>query len=167
MNKKVSLRNYRESDLKFLHELLSDELTKKYFPFMYTTCLEQSHLRLRTRLQDPEWGISNRFLVQDFWSKKPVGEISGRFDKKNKRKMEISVIIHPDSRGKGYAKASTLEFIKKMKKENPDLETFVMEIARSNESSKAVARKLEFRLNEDRDGESKNTQFWEKSKDEL
>lgn len=167
MKKRVSLRNYKESDLKFLHELLSDELTKKYFPFMYTTCLEQSDLRLRSRLLDQEWGNVNRYLVQDFWSKKPVGEISGRFDRKNKRKMEISIIIHPETRGKGYAKASALEFIKKMKKENPDLETFVMEIARSNESSKAVARKLEFKLNENREGESKNTQFWEKSKDEF
>ena len=167
MKRKISLRSYKESDLQFLHELLSDEATKRYFPFMYTTCLEQSQLRLKSRIQDPEWGISNRFLVQDFWSKKPVGEISGRFDRKNKRKMEISIIIHPNSRGKGYAKASALEFIKKMKKENPDLETFVMEIARSNESSKAVARKLEFKLNENREGESKNTQFWEKSKDEF
>lgn len=167
MNRKVSLRNYKESDLQFLHELLSDELTKRYFPFMYTTCLEQSDLRLRSRLLDQEWGNINRYLVQDFWTKKPVGEISGRFDRRNKRKMEISVIIHPDSRGKGYAKASTLEFIKKMKKENPDLETFVMEIARSNESSKSVARKLEFKLNEDREGESKNTQFWEKAKEDF
>ena len=167
MNKKVSLRCYEESDLKFLHELLSDELTKRYFPFMYTTCLEQSQLRLLSRLQDLEWGNGNRFLVQDFWTKKPVGEISGRLDKKSKRKMEISVIIHPESRGKGYAKVSVLEFIKKMKTENSDLETFVMEIARNNESSKSVARKLEFKLNEDRESESKNTQFWEKSKDEF
>lgn len=167
MNRKVSLRNYKESDLQFLHELLSDEATKRYFPFMYTTCLEQSDLRLRSRLLDQEWGNVNRFLVQDFWTKKPVGEISGRFDRKNKRKMEISIIIHPNSRGKGYAKAGALEFIKRMKKENPDLETFVMEIARSNESSKSVARKLEFKLNEDREGESKNTQFWEKAKEDF
>ena len=167
MKNKVSLRYYKESDLQFLHELLSDELTKRYFPLMYTTCLEQSHLRLRTRMQDKEWGNGSRFLVQDFWTKKPVGEISGRFDRRNKEKMEISVIIHPASRGKGYAKAGALEFIKKMKKEHPDLETFVMEIARSNESSKAVAGKLEFKLNENREGESKNTQFWEKSKDEF
>ena len=81
MKNKVSLRYYKESDLQFLHELLSDELTKRYFPFMYTKSLEESHLRLRTRLQDQEWGNKSRFLVQDFWSRKPVGEISGRYEK--------------------------------------------------------------------------------------
>ena len=120
MKKKVRLRKYRESDLQVLHEALSDEATKRYFPFMYTTCLEQSDLRLRSRLLDQEWGNVNRYLVQDFWTKKPVGEISGRFDRKNKRKMEISIIIHPNSRGKGYAN-ETLELVKQYASEILDL----------------------------------------------
>ena len=31
MKNKVRLRYYKKSDLEFLHELLSDEQTKKYF----------------------------------------------------------------------------------------------------------------------------------------
>ena len=82
--------------------------------------------------------------------------------------MELSIIIHlKQYRGKGYAKSGTIAFMAKMKKENPDIETFVMEIARSNESSKAVARKLEFKLNSDRDNQTKTTQFWENSRDEF
>ena len=56
MERKVCLRKYKEKDLQFLHELLSDELTKQYFPLMYTTSLEQSDLRLRSRIQDQNWG---------------------------------------------------------------------------------------------------------------
>ena len=33
----VRLRKYKESDFEALHETLSDEATKKYFPWMYTS----------------------------------------------------------------------------------------------------------------------------------
>lgn len=167
MKNKVRLRKYKESDLQFLHELLSDELTKKFFPFMYTSSIEQSDLRLRTRISDQNWGFSNRAVIEDFWSRKPVGEISGKYDKEDKTKMELSIMIHPKHRGKGYAKLGTLAFISKMIKENPELKTFILEIAKHNYASQEVAKKLEFRLNLENSKFSQNTLFWEKGRDEF
>ena len=64
--KKVKLGFYSENDLQFIHELLSDSETRKYFPLMYTTSIEQSDLRLKTRLLDQECGYTNRFLIKEF-----------------------------------------------------------------------------------------------------
>ena len=168
MKNKVCLRKYEESDFQFLHELLSDRLTKKYFPMMYTTSLEETHLRLKTRLLDQKWGFGNRAVIQDFWTRKPVGEISGKYNNQDKRKMELSIVIHPKYRGKGYAKLGTLEFIAKMKRNNPEIDTFLLEIARDNQQSQSTARKLEFRLNKNLDtNNGKKTEYWEKGIDEF
>ena len=43
---KVKLRLYKDADFEFLHGLLSDPATKKYFPFMYTAVREQTFIRL-------------------------------------------------------------------------------------------------------------------------
>ena len=142
--KKVKLGFYTENDLQFLHELLSDEQTRKYFPLMYTTCMEQSNLRLRTRLLDQEYGCSNTFLIKEFLTGKPIGEVSGRNASDIPNTMELSVIIHPKHRGKGFAKAGTIEFMKYIKKNNKAITRFRLEIADSNSASIAVAQKLEF-----------------------
>ena len=144
--KKVRLASYTEDDLQFLHELLSDEETKKYFPLMYTTSIEQSDLRLKTRLMDQEWGNTNRFLIKEVLTNKPVGKISGRYTTDIPELMELAVIIHPSHRGKGFAKAGTIEFMKYIRKNNKDITKFIMEIADSNSASIAVAQKLEFEL---------------------
>lgn len=144
--KKVRLASYTEDDFKFLHELLSDEETIKYFPLMYTTSIEQSDLRLKTRLMDQEWGNINRFLIKEALTGKPVGEISGRYTTDIPQVMELAVIIHPSYRGKGFAKAGTIEFMKYIKKHNKDINKFRLEIADGNSASIAVAQKLEFDL---------------------
>lgn len=142
--KKVKLGFYTENDLQFLHELLSDEQTRKYFPLMYTTCIEQSSLRLRTRLLDQEYGCSNTFLIKEFLTEKPIGEVSGRNASDIPNTMELSIIIHPKHRGKGFAKSGTIEFMKYIKKHNKAITKFRLEIADSNSASMAVAQKLEF-----------------------
>ena len=142
--KKVRLASYTEDDLQFLHELLSDEETKKYFPLMYTTSIEQSDLRLKMRLMDDKWGNSNRFLIKELLTGRPVGEISGRYSSDIPGIMEIAVLVHPAHRGKGFAKAGTIEFMKYIRKNNKDITKFRMEIADSNSASIAVAQKLEF-----------------------
>lgn len=142
--KKVRLASYTKDDLQFLHELLSDEETKKYFPLMYTTNIQQSTLRLRTRLMDHDWGNTSRFLIKELPTDKPVGEISGRNIEAIQGIMELAIIIHPAYRGKGFAKAGIIEFMKYIRKHNKDITKFRMEIADSNFASMAVAQKLEF-----------------------
>lgn len=143
---KVKLRFYRESDFEFLHELLSDEVTKKYFPFMYTVEKEQTSLRLRMRLQDQDFGINTRYVIEDMKNRKAVGEISGRPAKDDSSCMELAIIIHPDFRGQGFAKDGTLKFIEKMRALRPEVTRFRMEIAETNKASQAVAKKLDFEL---------------------
>ena len=161
---KVRLRFYREKDFEFLHGLLSDEVTKKYFPFMYTVEREQTFLRLRTRLQDQEWGYDTRYVIEDERKRKPVGEISGRIAKDDKTCMELAIIVHPDFRGQGFAKDGVLKFIEKMREVKPEINRFRMEIAESNKASQAVAKKLDFKLKGDKEFGSikKGTfQYWE------
>lgn len=142
--KKVKLTTYTEDDLQFLHELLSDKETKKYFPLMYTTCIEQSALRLENRLFEQEYGYTNRFLIKELLTKKSVGEIFGSYASDIPGVMELAIIIHPSYRGKGFAKAGTIEFMKYMIKNNKDITRFRMVIADSNSASITVAKKLEF-----------------------
>lgn len=161
---KIKLRFYREKDFEFLHGLLSDEITKKYFPFMYTVEREQTFLRLRTRLQDQEWGNDTRYVIEDARKRKPVGEISGRIAKDDKTCMELAIIVHPDFRGQGFAKDGILKFIEKMREVKPEITRFRMEIAESNKASQAVAKKLDFKLKGDKEFGSikKGTcQYWE------
>ena len=166
MNKNVNLRFYKNTDFKFLHELLSDEITKKYFPFMYTIVEEQSMLRLKTRIEDQKWGIDTRFVIEDQKIKKAVGEISGRSLKEDNSCMDLAILIHPKFRGKGYAKEGTLKFIEKMRKLKPNIVRFRMVIAESNKASQAVAKKLNFELKSTEEfeiGKNKKFQFWEKA----
>lgn len=161
---KVKLRLYKDADFEFLHELLSDEVTKKYFPFMYTVEKEQSALRLRTRIEDQRWGIDTRYVIQDDIKRKPVGEISGRPAKDDKTCMELAIIIHPSFRGQGFAKDGILKFIEKMREIKPEITRFRMEIAESNKASQAVAKKLDFKLKGNREvGSIKKGifQYWE------
>lgn len=157
--KKVRLASYTKDDLQFLHELLSDSETRKYFPFMYTTNIQQSNLRLRTRLMDRDWGNTNRFLIKELLTGKPVGEISGRYAKDIQGIMELAILIHPSYRGKGFAKAGTIEFMKYIRKHNKDITKFRMEIADSNSASMAVAKKLEFGFTEQK---SDHMKYFEK-----
>lgn len=161
---KVRLRFYRDSDFEFLHGLLSDEITKKYFPFMYTIEKEQSALRLRARIEDQHWGIDTRYVIEDQRKRKAVGEISGRVTKDDKTCMELAIIVHPDFRGQGFAKDGILKFIEKMRESKPDITRFRMEIAESNKASQAVAKKLDFKLKGDKEfGSIKKGifQYWE------
>ncbi len=166
MKNKIKLRYYQENDLQFLHELLSDSETKKFFPFMYTTSIEQSDLRLKMRLMAQEGHSVDRFVIEN--KRKPVGEISGRIHKQhNELEMHIAIIIHPNHRGKGFAKTASLEFVSRMIKEHSNIKKFILEIARTNYSSQAVARKLEFRLDDKRSTDKENTEFWEKDREEF
>lgn len=161
---KVSLRFYKDADFEFLHELLSDEVTKKYFPFMYTVEKEQSALRLRTRIEDQRWGIDSRYVIQDDRKRKAVGEISGRVAKDDNTCMELAIIIHPSFRGQNFAKDGILKFIEKMREVKPEITRFRMEIAETNKASQAVAKKLDFKLKGYREVGSikKGTfQYWE------
>lgn len=148
---KVRLRFYRDADFEFLHGLLSDEVTKKYFPFMYTIEKEQTALRLMMRIQDQHWGIDTRYVIEDSRKRKPVGEISGRIAKDDSSCMELAILVHPDFRGQGFAKDGTLKFIEKMRELKPDITKFRMEIAESNKASQSVAKKLEFKLKSDKE----------------
>lgn len=161
---KIRLRFYRDTDFEFLHGLLSDELTIKYFPYMYTTERAQTSLRLRTRLEDQHWGINTRYVIEDLRKRKPVGEISGRLAKDDKDCMELAILIHPDFRGQGFAKDGILKFIEKMREIKPEVTRFRMEIAESNKASQAVAKKLDFKLKADKeygDAEKGTFQYWE------
>ena len=161
---KVRLRLYREKDFEFLHGLLSDEVTKKYFPFMYTMEREQTFIRLRTRLEDQAWGIDTRYVIEDMRRKVPVGEVSGRKAKDDPSCMELAVLVHPDFRGQNFARDCVFEFIKKMRETKPEITKFRMEIAESNKASQAVARKLNFKLKGDKEIGTirKGTyQYWE------
>lgn len=161
---KIKLRFYRDTDFEFLHGLLSDEVTKKYFPFMYTIEREQTFLRLRTRLQDQHFGLDTRYVIEDARKRKAVGEISGRVAKDDRTCMELAVIIHPDFRGQGFAKDGILKFIEKMREIKPEIGRFRMEIAESNKASQAVAKKLDFKLKGDKEfGSIKKGkfQYWE------
>mgnify|MGYP003325051041 CR=1 FL=1 len=144
---RIRLRLYRDKDFEFLHGLLSDEVTKKYFPFMYTMERGQTFIRLRTRLEDQEWGIDTRYVIEDMRISKPVGEVSGRIAKDDSSCMELAVLIHPDFRGQNFARDGLFEFIKKMRETKPEITRFRMEIAESNKASQAVARKLDFKIN--------------------
>ena len=157
--KKVKLGFYTEYDLQFLHELLSDSETRKYFPLLYTTSIEQSYLRLKNRLMDQEYGYANRFLIKELLTGIPVGEISGRNAADIPGAMELAVIIHPSHRGKGFAKAGTIEFMKYIKKRQKDITKFRLEIADNNSASIALANKLEFDLSK---GKNNKMQYFEK-----
>ena len=161
---KIRLRLYKESDLEFLHGLLSDEVTKEYFPFMYTIDKEQTLLRMKMRLQDYEFGINTRFVIEDMKTRKPVGEISGRVAKADSSCMELAILVHPHFRGQGFAKDGILKFIEKMREIKPDITKFRMKIAESNLASQAVAKKLEFKLKSEKEDGSVNKtkmQCWE------
>lgn len=160
---KIRLRFYRDADFEFLHGLLSDGATKKFFPFMYTMEREQTFLRLRTRLMDQHYGMDTRYVIEDMRKRKPVGEISGRAAKDDPSCMELAVLVHPNFRGQGFAKDGILEFIKKMRESKPDITKFRMEIAENNIASQAVAKKLEFKLKGDKEYGSKKSkmQCWE------
>ena len=162
--KKVRLAFYTEDDLQFLHELLSDPETTKFFPIMYTTNIEQSHLRLKTRLMDQEYGYVNRFLIKELLTGKSVGEISGRNATDAPSTMELAILIHPKYRGKGFAKAGIIEFMKYIIKHKKDINRFRLEIADNNTASIAVARKLEFDFLKEKNG---NMQYWEKDADNI
>ncbi len=157
--KKIKLGFYTEDDLQFLHELLSDKETRKYFPLMYTTSIEQSYLRLQMRLMDQEAEYANRFVIRDILTRRPVGEISGRTAFDIPSVMELAIIIHPAFRGKGFAKAGAVEFMKHIIKSKKDITKFRMEIADSNNASLAVAHKLEFEFVKNK---NEDMQYWEK-----
>lgn len=157
--KEVELRFYTEDDLEFLHEMLSDKQTARFFPYLYTTSKEQSNLRLKTRIEDQEWGYDTRFVIQDAITKSPVGEISGTKATDRPTTMKLAIVIHPRYRGMGYATAGTIKFMEYIAKNKPDIKKFRMEIADSNDISLKVASKLEFGFEKD-DGE--NLQYWEK-----
>lgn len=168
MNKKVRLRKYRESDLEDLHITLSDEATKKYFPWMYTTYKEQSDLRLKMRLMHQEFGNTSTCAVEDFWTRKYVGEVSGHFSNEEPTVFEMLVIIHPEYRGQGYAKSATMEYMKKAMREHINIEKFRLEIAESNNASKSVAKKLEFdfvRYKDSKNESAQKMEYWEKDAD--
>lgn len=157
--KKVKLGYYSEDDLQFIHELLSDSEVVAHFPYLYTTSIEQSDLRLKMRLLDRESSYANRFLIRDFFSGERVGEISGRVANDNASIMELAIIIHPAFRGKGYAKAATIKFTRYILKHKREITRLRMEIADGNSPSFAVAKSLDFdfaRLKGD------DMQFWEK-----
>ena len=161
---KIRLRLYRDKDFEFLHGLLSDEATRKYFPFMYTMEKEQTFFRLRTRLEDQHWGVDTRYVIEDMRRRKPVGEISGRIAKDDTTCMELAIIVHPDFRGQGFAKDGILKFIEKMREVKPEITRFRMEIAESNKASQAVAKKLDFKLKGDKEFGSikkRTFQYWE------
>lgn len=161
---KIRLRLYRDSDFEFLHGLLSDEVTKKYFPFMYTIEKEQTFLRLKTRIMDQHYGLDTRYVIEDMRKRKPVGEISGRIAKDDKKCMELAIIVHPEFRGQDFAKDGILKFIEKMRELKPEITKFRMEIAEANKASQAVAKKLEFVLKSEKEVgnlEKFKIQYWE------
>ena len=161
--KKVRLRKYRESDFEALHDTLSDEATKKYFPWMYTSYKEQSMLRLKMRLMSQEFGENAPCAIEDFWTREYVGEVDGHLAKDDPKTLELLIIIHPKARGKNYAKAATMEYMKRVLKTNPDIEKFRLEIAESNTSSKSVAQKLDFEFSRYKDEKnSEKMEYWEK-----
>lgn len=163
MKKKVRLRKYRESDLQVLHEALSDEATKKYFRWMYTTSIEQSDLRLKMRLMHQEFGDNGPCAVEDFWTRKYVGEVDGHFAKDDEDIYELLVIIHPQARGQGYAKSATMEYMKRVLRKHPDFKKFRLEIAESNSASKTVAKKLEFDfIRHKNEIDEEKMEYWEK-----
>lgn len=157
--RKVKLASYTENDLQFLHELLSDPETQKYFPLLYTSCIEQSNLRLKTRLIDQAYGHSTHFLIKEIFTKKPVGEISGYRSTDALSTMELAIIIHPAYRGKGFAKLGTIEFMKYAKRHQKDITKFRLKIADTNSASVSVAHKLEFELTKK---ENNGMQYFEK-----
>ena len=168
MKKKVRLRKYRESDLEDLHATLSDEATKKYFRWLYTSYKEQSDLRLKMRLMHQEFGNTRTCAVEDFWTRKYVGEVSGHFSEDEPTTFEVLVIIHPAFRGQGYAKAATMEYMKKALREDGNIEKFRLEIAESNCASKSVAKKLEFdfiKYKKSKSESSEKMEYWEKDVD--
>lgn len=168
MKKKVRLRKYRESDFENLHVTLSDEATKRYFPRMYTSYKEQSLLRLKTRILDQEFGNTRTCAVEDFWTRKYVGEVTGHFSEDEPTTFEVAVIVHPEYRGQGYAKAATMEYMKKALREYSVIEKFRLEIAESNSASKSVAEKLEFefvRYKKRKKETDEKMEYWEKDAD--
>ena len=157
--KKVKLGFYTKDDLQFLHELLSDEETRKNFPLMYTTNIEQSNLRLKNRLIEQYYRHTVRFLIKERFSGNPVGEISGRIAKDVPEIMELAVIIHPNYRGKGFAKAGTIEFMKYIRRHNKNITRLRLEIADNNSASLCVAKKLEFEFTKQK---SEHMKYFEK-----
>lgn len=162
--KNIEFRRYDEQDLNFIHELLSDEATKKYFPFMYTSDISQSELRLKSRLAD-DWFLLSKddfhTLVILNEEKEPVGEISYHSVKDNYRTLELVIIIHPKHRGQGYAKAATSKYIEKIREKIRDVDRIRLLIEETNKSSRAVAQSLEFEL-KGRAGIKKTLEKWER-----
>lgn len=156
---KVSLRLYTEDDFGFLHEMLSDKQTARFFPYLYTSSKEQSELRLKTRLEDQKWGYDSRFVIKDDVTGKPVGEVSGSMASDKPGTMKLAVVIHPKYRGQGYATAGTMKFMEYVAQNKPNVKRFRLEIADTNDASIKVASKLEFGF-ERYDGD--NLQYWEK-----
>lgn len=162
--KKVKLRLYREDDFEFLHEMLSDPETVRFFPMMYTTSKEQSMLRLKMRLLDQESDYANRYVIQDWLTRKPVGEISGRNATDRNDVMELAIIVHPKYRGQGYARAGTWEFMKRIMKEKRGITRFRMELKNYNEASMALAKKMEFNFSK---FVGNDLEYWEKDIEDI
>ena len=92
-----------------------------------------------------------------------VGEVDGHLAKDDPKTLELLIIIHPKARGKNYAKAATMEYMKRILKIHPDIEKFRLEIAESNTSSKSVAQKLDFEFSRYKDEKnSEKMEYWEK-----
>ena len=160
--KKVKLRYYKEDDFEFIHEMLSDPETVRFFPMLYTTSREQSMLRLKTRLMDEESEYANRFVIQDGVTNTPVGEVSGRIATDKTDIMEIAVVVHPKYRKQGYARAGVWEFMKKVIKENRGINRFRLEFKNYNVASKALAQTMEFDFSKYIGGDC---EYWEKDAD--
>lgn len=157
--KNIKLDFYTEEDLHFIYELLSNPEAVEYLPYLYVTSMEQAKLRLLMRLEDKEWEHKRRFLIKDAETDKPIGEISGR-TYESPETMEILIVIHPDFRNQGYARASVYEFMRYIMQEEPSVKKFRMEINLTNLASIEVAKKLEFDFQKDK--EDSKMGFWEK-----
>lgn len=164
---RVRLRLFKDKDFEFLHGLLTDSATKKYFRNLYTVTKEGTALRLRNIQEDQYSGYDLRYVIEDKKLKKPVGKISGKIAKDDDKCMELAILVHPDYRGQGYAKEGAIEYIKMMRELRPEIVKYRMEIEESNKASEAVAKKLEFKLKSVREiGTSKTKMYrWEDRED--
>lgn len=143
---RVKLRLFKDKDLDFLHGLLTDPATKKYFKNLYTVTKEGTAHRLLEIEKEQRDGYDLRYVIEDKKLKQPVGKISGTIAKDDDKCIELAILVHPDYRGQGYAKEGAIEYIKKMRELRPEIVKYRMEIEESNKASEAVAKKLEFKL---------------------
>lgn len=163
LKERVRLRLFKDKDFEFLHGLLSDPVTKKYFRNLYTVTKEGTANRLRCIQEDQYVGYNLRYVIEDKKLKIPVGKISGTIAKDDDKCIELAILVHPDYRGQGYAKDGALAYIAKMRELRPEISKYRMVIEESNKASQAVAKKLEFKLKSVREiGPSKTKmETWE------